>query len=1608
MARRDEIGKVSVGVSPDFDQAELFRQVRAATAKIPAINIPVKITAKSVNQAVREVNQKKLAALNLPVKISAASVRTAVKEYNARPGKKPAILVDVKFNKAQIKRALKDAYDGGTIVAAVRETGKKVEKEEEKTTNNRRTIAVSYKRWRVNLEKLTSDELKTLWQNNAKFEADLLKQNEQLRKMLWKESEARAKREQADTERSIKGQMDARAAMWKHAERLASEHQAKIIKRIKEEESVRKNMWQNAVRIDKERMRAAAKAAKTASAIDKAFGRGRGIGQFAANIVILRSAFSLVRLSAIGTFFGFIAQAAAGATAAVTSLTSAVSVGLTGALLTAGTGAAAFAQGMGVWKFAMQGVKEAIGGTNGLNESLNKALKTEAFEGLTDSTKEFVREMEKLKPLARGLQAELQEGLFEGVLEALRIAKPLLNDFVGPLRQTSEVLGDISVYAAETGKVMSGDLNRALANNNLILRAMGESGVDLAAALVDILVTAQPMVLVFAKGMRVLSATARSFIANAQASGELADFMKLAGGNLRVMLRLSENLGRILLSTFRAALPFGTLLLMQLERVSGRIAEMASGERGQKSLKAFFEGAMPAIHEFGLLMAALGREFVKLASQPGLALVLRTIREELVPALGKMIAKVTEEFGPVLVVTLTQIAGLFAVLASESGPLNNLVFTVGALAGWLAQVAADHPRLLRFVSAIFLLEAALSIAAVQGFLFRMSGLGAVIGAVTQRLIGAQGFIPVLQRLGQLLRTGAGMARFLGLVGLVITGIMVLVDMFDQLFIRLKNGEGFGSSFAKAFSHAVLGVLIDTAKAIDWLLDKLGGLSTVVKALPNGQILGAALEGLGDSAAEKGLDSLIGKLEEYQSIVTAVPIPMEDKKTDFADVNKMMAEFQKQMNAANKEFAKNFEESMKGAGAFEEIGIAVSDTKKETDAATEANKAHSRAMAGIRAQTTGARQALDSFGAVVERQRTLVDALASALDELRNIQLEGTQAFSDAKFALDQESKALELQQVQLKLGGATDEDPRIKELQKQLDVLALRAQEVDLNESLQLDPLRRQWDQTINPIKELSFDKAMAAFKGLTFQHQVQTVKLQKLEAQYKAMEARIQSTERSAQKLSATFRSQVGTLPATALDGGAQAGTALLKGLETGARSQLTDGSSLHKLLNKEIPDYIKENKGPIAYDQTILVPAGQAIMDGLETGLRRGFEPVKGYLREVGPSMEEYVPDSLFAKRTAQFLVEVAAGKKPDPKKFFGDLEQGGSFTASGGIFDPRLGFLHKPLSFADTAQMAASLAKTFGLSNPRGGQLLRPAGTMTASGNISDHTRGIAADLAGPADAMRALAIALKPLVGTLVKQLIYTPVIRTGNPTVDGMHYDHVHVAFNPAAGFSLMSGRIAKPAFKQSPYLDIFQDASRKFDVPIALLQAVTKAESGFNPRAGSYAGAKGLMQLMPATFLAQHVGSNIFDPRQNIFAGAKYLSAQLRRFKSVKLALAAYNAGPGNAALGLRAFAETIAYVARVMNFLKDFGGFRELGGPTMGGKAYVVGERGPELWMERRPGHIINNKDLTEMVSLLREIRDTGGLRQQTTNIQTASQDPAVIAEMLERKRRRKLSRVR
>jgi peptidoglycan DL-endopeptidase CwlO len=130
-----------------------------------------------------------------------------------------------------------------------------------------------------------------------------------------------------------------------------------------------------------------------------------------------------------------------------------------------------------------------------------------------------------------------------------------------------------------------------------------------------------------------------------------------------------------------------------------------------------------------------------------------------------------------------------------------------------------------------------------------------------------------------------------------------------------------------------------------------------------------------------------------------------------------------------------------------------------------------------------------------------------------------------------------------------------------------------------------------------------------------------------------------------------------------------------------------------------------------------------------------------------------------------------------------------------------------------------------------------------------------------------------------------------------------------------AGNAASTLDRATPFASLFQSAARRYGVPATLLAAVAHQESGFDPTASSPAGARGLMQLMPAT--AHGLGVDPMNPTQAVDGAARMLRGLLGEFGSVDLALAAYNAGPG--ALhrygGIPPYAETRRYVPAVLAY---------------------------------------------------------------------------------------------
>jgi soluble lytic murein transglycosylase-like protein len=170
-------------------------------------------------------------------------------------------------------------------------------------------------------------------------------------------------------------------------------------------------------------------------------------------------------------------------------------------------------------------------------------------------------------------------------------------------------------------------------------------------------------------------------------------------------------------------------------------------------------------------------------------------------------------------------------------------------------------------------------------------------------------------------------------------------------------------------------------------------------------------------------------------------------------------------------------------------------------------------------------------------------------------------------------------------------------------------------------------------------------------------------------------------------------------------------------------------------------------------------------------------------------------------------------------------------------------------------------------------------------------------------------------------LYTSVDKSSYIDIPTEQIDHFEMGLAPAVPVAPISTAVSKPAITPPAthdLNDVVRQASDKYFLDADLVDSVIRAESGFNPRAVSPKGARGLMQLMPATASGLGVKDSL-DPKSNVEGGTQYLRWLLDRYNyDLAKSLAAYNAGPHRVERyrGVPPYAETQAYVARI---IRDF-----------------------------------------------------------------------------------------
>lgn len=548
--------------------------------------------------------------------------------------------------------------------------------------------------------------------------------------------------------------------------------------------------------------------------------------------VLTRGLLAFAKLTAIVALIGVIGGGLAvlvGALGAVLGALGPVTAGFLA--LPAAMGAAA--QGMLVFKFAMSGVGDALGG-------LNEQIDPEKFAALNREAQRFVLFLDAFKRPLRDLQSDLQGALFPGLAAGISAASANLGVLRAGLPLTGQVIGGLAtqlgglVGSASFGR----DLGAILQTNATWIGMMGRTLITLADAFRHVLIVATPFITWMAVGIETWAQGRLEAAQLGRETGRMATFFDKAQNVMGIVVRTGGHLWRMLINIGRAGSGLGTDLLVSLERTSEAFARWTGSREGQARLIQFFENIREPTYEIFKLVSALTAAFFRLGELPGLAGVIAALRTDLLPVLMEFITLATVSFGPVMIDAITNILSLVAAISTGAGPLVLFVMILGEAAGFLAMIIRFTGPLGTMVFTILALGAALKLMALT-----MRFVGAITGLTT--------LITLFKayRAGTLAATAAqlgfNVALWTSPITWVIVGIVALAAGFYLLYTRVegfRNAVNATWDWIKNNWPLLLGILTgpiglavvaivskwDAIKegfgaAVDWIRDKWNGL-----------------------------------------------------------------------------------------------------------------------------------------------------------------------------------------------------------------------------------------------------------------------------------------------------------------------------------------------------------------------------------------------------------------------------------------------------------------------------------------------------------------------------------------------------------------------------------------------------------------------------------------------------------------------------------------------------------------------------------------------------------------------------------------------------------------
>jgi hypothetical protein len=411
-------------------------------------------------------------------------------------------------------------------------------------------------------------------------------------------------------------------------------------------------------------------------------------------------------MGSIMTKAGMVGPALLAAGAAASSAASA-GVALAGAMgPVAAAGIAAYGgtmlavkQGMGVVKFATQGLTDAIGGDE-------KAMKK-----LTPAGRDLARQLKGMKPEVEGVRQAAQAGLFPGVADA---ARRLAGNYFPLLRTAARQTGASMGFLAERAGLLatSGpwkrDFGTVTSTNARNLSVLGTIGLSLADVFRNLLVTSLPLTTAFLRWGAGAARALQGVTQAGRASGALAGFWTRAAAAGATFGRIVGNVGVALFNVFRiGSSPTGRNLLVVIEGLTERFREWTTTANGAKTIADWFAQGRTNVAAIGRLVGAVFGGMKDMGSGAAFAPLVDQIRTQVLPPLMAFLHNASASGAlQALVTAVGNIIGVFAELSASDQSLKAFAATLGALAQAAGWIVENIPGASRVLGAFFVLMGA--------------------------------------------------------------------------------------------------------------------------------------------------------------------------------------------------------------------------------------------------------------------------------------------------------------------------------------------------------------------------------------------------------------------------------------------------------------------------------------------------------------------------------------------------------------------------------------------------------------------------------------------------------------------------------------------------------------------------------------------------------------------------------------------------------------------------------------------------------------------------------------------------------------------------------------